>query len=502
MNLTVEPGAKDLLARSSATSVPTDNPPPPSTSFSSSLLGTHQPGPSSGRRSYASVVKPSVTNSITTNIFRENNTRLDTKKLWHRTINSGSVIFDFVDTEAAYSNEQALKIIYDTYGQENVKGTQQVVNKPTAQEVLFTKQRSEELRAQAMTTGVVINTKQIIAQESYDLEARPTKIKLRRLPLFPEPQEIVTILQKNMARYGTVKSINLYELKIAGGKYHSFRGEGFVLLDTNPSAPGKTFAELSPFLHIPEWGTTIEAKWENAPPACSYCKRTGHYKDTCPFKKARTTEAKCYVCNQLGHFRYECPNAEAMENTQTTTTQATEQPDILSPIDVQEDDAEPKNHQKQQAEETPVISNTEQPISDSSIEIEETNVDEGSEVLVDPLGDYVPNEHESSSDDMSEADETDTDASISDTEMKDIMADIPDDYLPANSSSLDSIHATASMDMPPARKPITRSQTKAQGLLPEASQASSEASPAPLFPNRRIVRRKYLPGANAPSSTK
>jgi hypothetical protein len=53
-----------------------------------------------------------------------------------------------------------------------------------------------------MTTGVVINTKQIIAQESYDLEARRTKIKLRRLLLIPVPQVIVTISPKE---HGTLR---------------------------------------------------------------------------------------------------------------------------------------------------------------------------------------------------------------------------------------------------------------------------------------------------------
>jgi hypothetical protein len=134
-----------------------------------------------------------------------------------------------------------------------------------------------------------------------------------------------------MAQYGAVKNISIYELPIAGGKYHSFRGDGFVLLDTNP-IPGNRYKTLEPFISVAQWNTTIDAKWINAPPACAYCKKQGHYKQDCLIRKAsNATELRYYRCHAIGHYQYECPILN--QPYDSITTQKSTDPQTLNTND-------------------------------------------------------------------------------------------------------------------------------------------------------------------------
>ncbi|CAO3668773.1 unnamed protein product [Umbelopsis vinacea] len=88
------------------------------------------------------------------------------------------------------------------------------------------------------------------------------------MPLFPTEEGIVRVLSQSMAAFGKVKNVSIFKKPVGHGKYHSNNGEGFILLDTT-STDESSYIELKPFIFIPEWQTTIQAKWDNAPPAYS-----------------------------------------------------------------------------------------------------------------------------------------------------------------------------------------------------------------------------------------
>jgi hypothetical protein len=81
------------------------------------------------------------------------------------------------------------------------------------------------------------------------------------MPLFLTEEGIVRVLSQSMAAFGKVKNVSIFKKPVGHGKYHSYNGEGFILLDTT-STDESSYIELKPFIFIPEWQTTIQAKWD------------------------------------------------------------------------------------------------------------------------------------------------------------------------------------------------------------------------------------------------
>jgi len=91
-------------------------------------------------------------------------------------------------------------------------------------------------------------------------------------------------------------------------------------LDTT-STDESSYIELKPFIFIPEWQTTIQAKWDNAPPACTYCKQSGHLIRDCQIKLNSAMGIRtCYLCQQAGHTSRECPRKNGDSETDPSHT--------------------------------------------------------------------------------------------------------------------------------------------------------------------------------------
>jgi hypothetical protein len=207
------------------------------------------PGNSQGqsggeRHTYASIIRSSVTKQLFRASATNKNKDLATE-IWHRTINSGAVVFNFDNTSMA-SNDKVLEVLGKTYGKEAIKGIKPLYRKHHY-EVLFSKATSSMLRHQATHVGIKVDDTVVKAQDTYSLSAKLTKVKLREIPLYPENDDLVRVLRDTMSAFGEVKNVSIYETKSANGEYQFFQGEGFVLLDTQDK-PGKTYSLLNPFI--------------------------------------------------------------------------------------------------------------------------------------------------------------------------------------------------------------------------------------------------------------
>jgi hypothetical protein len=251
---------------------------------------SHQP------RTYASIAR---------NIYRSaKDNKLSADVIWHRTLNQGAVVFDLSNTSLALDEEEAMDIIGDNFSFD-ISGLKALGYKKSAFELNFKPESREYCRRKAMFEGIEVDGITIYAQDTYAFGSKLTKVKLRDLPLCYSEEDLVRVLRQGMGVFGEVRSVFLYERKTKRNKF--FSGEGFVLLDKTPKS-GVKFAELAPFIHVPEWEITISAHWEDAPLACRYCKQTGHVIKECPRKTGgASTMRTCFHCKSPGHLRAECP---------------------------------------------------------------------------------------------------------------------------------------------------------------------------------------------------
>ncbi|KAI8579736.1 hypothetical protein K450DRAFT_241266 [Umbelopsis ramanniana AG] len=113
---------------------------------------------------------------------------------------------------------------------------------------------------------------------------------LRNMPFLPSEEGIVRVLSRSMTVFGKVKNVSLFKKSVGHGKYQSYNEDGFILLDTTQSDES-SYIDLKSFVFIPEWQTTIQAKWENANPSCTYCKL--HLDDTSAGRGTKKA-SRCY----------------------------------------------------------------------------------------------------------------------------------------------------------------------------------------------------------------
>jgi hypothetical protein len=179
--------------------------------------------------------------------------------------------------------------------------------KGNAIEILFDPSIASAHRKISTEQGITFNDYELKAVSTECLKTRLTFVKLRNMPLFPSEEAIVRVLSHSMATFGKVRNVSIFKKPLGYGKYHCYNGEGYVPLDTTANAEHQ-YTELKPFIYIPEWQTTIQAKWDNAPPSCTYCKQSGHLIRDCQVKLNSAMGIRtCYLCQQAGHTSRECP---------------------------------------------------------------------------------------------------------------------------------------------------------------------------------------------------
>ncbi|CAO3667649.1 unnamed protein product [Umbelopsis vinacea] len=270
------------------------------------------PGPTNQRPAASTT---SYEHSVTKNLFKTNvssQDRLTPADVWHKSVNAGAVVFDFAPVATSFSDDSPMEAIVMEYGPENIKGFRRLSGKyNTCYEVLFAPSKASTLRKQATEIGVEFGGSTIKAQETVEMSAQLTKVKLRNLPLYPSEESLVRVLTQSMGAFGAVRNVSIYKTSVGKGKFYLYSGEGFVMLDTKPKPNNKPYPKLSPFVRIPEWSMVVQARWLDAPPACNYCRQVGHTKNDCPVRPQTAQGLRtCFRCKQTGHLKSECPIIE------------------------------------------------------------------------------------------------------------------------------------------------------------------------------------------------
>ena len=276
-----------------------------------------------------SPVKTPVTatyaSSVTKNLFKSPlnplKTAITNTGSVFRSINPGAVVFDLSHIPTTQETmEDALLAIFDKFSPAAIRGHRQIGPKGNAIEILFDPSVAPAHRKTATEQGITFNNTELKANTRQSLKTKLTFVKLRNMPLFPTEEGIVRVLSQSMAAFGKVKNVSIFKKPVGHGKYHSYNGEGFILLDTT-STDESSYIELKPFIFIPEWQTTIQAKWDNAPPACTYCKQSGHLIRDCQIKLNSAMGIRtCYLCQQAGHTSRECPRKNGDSETDPSHT--------------------------------------------------------------------------------------------------------------------------------------------------------------------------------------
>ena len=416
-----------------------------------------------GRISYA--------NSVTKNPFKSPINPLKTAITQNgplfRSINPGAVVFDLSNIPTSDETiEDALEAIFDKFSPAAIRGYRQVGPQRNAIEIVFDPSVAPTHRKTATETGINIQNHQIKALPAQSMKTKLTFVKLRNMPLFPSEDAIVRVLSQSMAIFGKVKNVSIYKHTIGHGKYQSYNGEGFILLDTTASNES-TYIELKPFVFIPEWQTTIQAKWDNAPPACTYCKQSGHVIRDCQIKLNSAMGIRtCYLCQQAGHTSRECPrkngdfgtdSSQAIENNQNinNSTKNKKQKQIDSNTETTENtkkDIINNNHQSQESFDVEGLTTSQiQEIdviqTDLSQKIPITNpnqnvaLNDETDTEEEEDGDYCP-EEDMMSTESEDSQTDDPNEQISDDEIQDMEYQKVMNY-PSLPSSYDSIHAEA-----------------------------------------------------------
>jgi hypothetical protein len=283
-----------------------------------------------GRLSYA--------NSVTKNLFKSPVNPLQTvttnTNALFRSINPGAVVFDLSHIPTTQDIiEDALLAIFEKYTPATIRGYRQIGAKGNAIEILFDPSVAAAHRKTATEQGITFKDHELKAVTTESMKTKLTFVKLRNMPLFPSEDAIVRVLTQSMATFGKIRNVSIFKKPVGHGKYHCYNGEGYVLLDTTANTDHK-YTELKPFIYIPEWQTTIQAKWDNAPPSCTYCKQSGHLIRDCQIKLNSAMGIRtCYLCQQAGHTRRECPRTNGEPESFHSQTN--------------EDPKDPKNNENQ-----------------------------------------------------------------------------------------------------------------------------------------------------------
>ena len=140
-------------------------------------------GRSGGERpSYASAARTSVTRQLFRASARQQ-AKETAVEIWHRTVNTGAVLFDFDNTELD-TNAKVLEALGTAYGKDSIKGVKPIFYKRHCYEVLFTQATSSSLRHLATNVGLKVGNSFVKAQDTFSMSAKLTKVKLRDLPLY------------------------------------------------------------------------------------------------------------------------------------------------------------------------------------------------------------------------------------------------------------------------------------------------------------------------------
>ncbi|KAI8576322.1 hypothetical protein K450DRAFT_302781 [Umbelopsis ramanniana AG] len=331
------------------------------------------------------------------------------------------------------------------------------------------------------------------------MKTRLTFVKLRNMPLYPSEEALVRVLNQSMAAFGKVKNVSIYKNVVGNGKFQCYGGEGFILLDTT-NANETTYQELKPFIYIPEWQTTIQARWDNAPPACNYCKQSGHLIKDCNVKLNSAMGLRtCYRCKQAGHDSKDCANINTHSNqpsSQSMTTQETvPTPEFESqlfntesetPSDLLIRDDGPLLTQSQPTASEKNVPKKNQK-NKSYNKPNGTIADYAEAKTDDEDGDYEPTDEDMNTDSDEASSEVDkADNHISDSEADDIELIKIMNY-PKSTSSLDSIHAQAqrsfryqtssrSTTSTQSTNPSTETTMSTQHMIPESVTDSEDTT--------------------------
>ena len=403
------------------------------------------------RLSYAATAAKTITKNLYKIPSNPLHQTTDNSGHFFRSINPGAVVFSFSDFAplSRTDMEEALVSIFDQYKPTSIRGHRRVGNKQDAVEIVFVPHLAATLRQQATEIGVQFRNASVKAVTAHSLKNNYTYIKLRQLPLYPSEEEIVRVLRQSMGAFGKVVNVSIIKSPIGNGKYHSYSGDGFVLLDTSTGPNQMRYRALKPFIMIPEWSTTIRALWKDSPPACSYCKETGHIFQDCPIKaNAAIGLQTCFLCKQPGHIRRDCPEG-SLKPTPTNKEELSEETSNNVPMKATSNVA---------AISVPTITQ-EEPINTSSHQMEGMEKEEDDNKLTD-----IDEDDDSEDSDYSDTagvsqsdSDMDTDPHPNDSEDPNYTAnDIPEEeaedlyyqqmlYHPKSTSSYDSIHAQAQL---------------------------------------------------------